>query len=366
MATTIHDGNKYISAIQLPNPQGGDPISYEIHDAKAVHDLGDLGLSTPLNFKGVVEYYSDLIRTWGDPKYSSSISYEQTPGASGSDMLATFPTTIDFTTYSYPLRIIYRETYNADVTTVEEIVNTAIDKDWRGSTTFQTSFDYDSAVDPSVCFSWSKDNNQLSLRYSTADTLVKLQPALFDNQQNNKIEIDISESNAVRTDVSVGDVYLVRSTGQEYVCLERTLEDGTTEKYWEPLGSVHDAASSKHTHKLSGSLNITSPTLTVTQNYSVKGKSETLAAIETSGTSQEPYASTWVAQVSQDGVLSFIWEPIVLRKREVYMAELYHDAKPVETTAPVSLVSDVSLGTIPVISLDKITTSDPIEPATKT
>ncbi len=55
MAT--HDTKaKLISSIQLPN----DTTKYEIHDAKAFHTLADLGLSSPLDFKGVKSTYAEI------------------------------------------------------------------------------------------------------------------------------------------------------------------------------------------------------------------------------------------------------------------------------------------------------------------
>jgi hypothetical protein len=44
-----------ISKIQLPN--GG---IYEIHDAKAIHAIAELGLGQALVFKGVKETYAEL------------------------------------------------------------------------------------------------------------------------------------------------------------------------------------------------------------------------------------------------------------------------------------------------------------------
>lgn len=58
-----------------------------------------------------------------------------------------------------------------------------------------------------------------------------------------------SEVHAI-TKAKVGDVYLVPSTGAEYVCKEAI--DGTAKAAsWEKLGNIHDAASSTHTHDVS-------------------------------------------------------------------------------------------------------------------
>ena len=54
MATNTH-GSNYISSIQLPNN-----AIYKIHDEDAIHNIEDLGLSTPLNFIGTVDTFDDL------------------------------------------------------------------------------------------------------------------------------------------------------------------------------------------------------------------------------------------------------------------------------------------------------------------
>ena len=56
MPTNNHPENLFISKIQLP----GSTIQYEIHDANAIHDIEDLGLSAALVFKGVKATESEV------------------------------------------------------------------------------------------------------------------------------------------------------------------------------------------------------------------------------------------------------------------------------------------------------------------
>ena len=56
--------NNVISQVKLP----GSNTVYEIHDAKAIHDVSDLGLSAALVFKGVIDDVSDLPQGVDMPK----------------------------------------------------------------------------------------------------------------------------------------------------------------------------------------------------------------------------------------------------------------------------------------------------------
>jgi hypothetical protein len=54
--SNTHDTGKFISSIVLP----GSTEAYEIHDAKAIHDIADLGLSAALVFKGTKNTPAEL------------------------------------------------------------------------------------------------------------------------------------------------------------------------------------------------------------------------------------------------------------------------------------------------------------------
>lgn len=77
------------------------------------------------------------------------------------------------------------------------------------------------------------------------------------------------------TSAKVGDVWLAKDTNQEFVCIKAVgaTADSTA---WEKLGSIHDAASSTHTHAVTvtgtnaSSVvtgNVTVPTVSTTQKY---------------------------------------------------------------------------------------------------
>lgn len=54
--SNTHEAGKFISSIVLP----GSSEVYEIHDAKAIHEITDLGLSAALVFKGTKDTFSEL------------------------------------------------------------------------------------------------------------------------------------------------------------------------------------------------------------------------------------------------------------------------------------------------------------------
>lgn len=237
--TNTHSAN-YISQIQLP----GSTTKYQIHDEEAIHSLADLGLSTPLNFKGTVEYYSDLTDDWTSV-FTSTI---ESLAMAGDDQNITFNTPFDFGIVArLPWRVCYIEHYNADDHVKLEHVetNTIPITSWA-SDIFQSNFVNYTQQQSSV-LGWTSTTNKFSLYANAALETIETWAGSKDINTTASIEVFIH--GAIRG-AKNGDVYLVRSTGQEYVYL---IEDGATEGRWEPLGSVHDAASSTHTHSINTS-----------------------------------------------------------------------------------------------------------------
>lgn len=108
-----------------------------------------------------------------------------------------------------------------------------------------------------------------------------------------------------------GDVYLITTgdeKGTEYVCIETYQKEitGQYPEYWEPLGNVHDAASSTHTH----SVNV--PQQTVTISNAVVGsdsveipvyQGNTVYNVVTATGYNVGTAASFTPSVTNDGVL---------------------------------------------------------------
>lgn len=292
---TDANGNQkpYISQIQLPSGTGEQTITYDIHDAEAIHSLDDLGLSTPLNFKGIVEYESDLTAAW-------SVAYpESRKYSSDTELLLTWDNFDLHTQHSTPQRIVLIASTNAgDKKKVFEFVIDPSEVDgketWRSAMFSDVLLLGDGARYYELY--WNTSDKAISIvQYDT--TTVQ---TLHTSNPNDYISLSLAYQGNLKSAVA-GDVYLVRSTGQEYVYL---IEEGAAAGRWEPLGNVHDAASSTHIHTVSvgvkgknSSSNVTCDPITI-PTYTAESYKTNPFSVGS--------AASWEAKV-QNGILSFTW-----------------------------------------------------------
>lgn len=301
------DGKGYISQISLPNGQ-----TYHIHDENAIHDLEDLGLSTPLNFKGIVDTESDLISEWGAPLFSTSLEY----GNFGSNSASAdaLPGTFELDDLAPTFRIIYEEKYggaDAKLDIYEYIIDTNLPQNtsWTGAEIFNSRLDF---LDGGVQLHWDIDSQQFSLIDSETAETSSFAKNLFSAASSHHAKVTIQRAGAPTTGHKHGDVYLVRQTGQEYVYLEETNDAGVKEGRWEPLGSVHDAASSTHTHNITSTITASSGTtkfvtaIAAPTSTLAYAKVDSVATIQKSGSNGT--APAWTASVI-NGVLTIGWQP---------------------------------------------------------
>ena len=118
----------------------------------------------------------------------------------------------------------------------------------------------------------------------------------------------------VPSSVNVGDVYICEGT--EYVCIE---VDGT--KKWEPLGDVHDAASSTHKHKVTVTKDTTKNSNVLGSNttFGISGdvatkklalstaSQVTASDVSINHVSNAGTVAKWSATVDDNGLLTFAW-----------------------------------------------------------